>query len=176
MDRCVGCEADGHVDMSIDALVELTGSVGVACAINLPSAQITWKFGSLAQIATPQITIPQTTSPKFSDDGQWYVDGYGKWVKVDPKWYYDWTANKWQQKVETLVSSLNPVSSPSPSISALLPASTLTAQTSLLEFGPILGSNIASVLRSKTLLPSSTTILKPTANILFGLVLLVLLL
>lgn len=40
MDECPGC--DNNVDMSLDALIELTGSKEAACAINLPLPNIQW--------------------------------------------------------------------------------------------------------------------------------------
>lgn len=42
MDQCPGCEQDNHVDMSLDALIELTGSKEAACAINTVPPMITW--------------------------------------------------------------------------------------------------------------------------------------
>ena len=43
MDECIACHQDNHVDMSLDALIELTGSKESACAIGKPLPQITWK-------------------------------------------------------------------------------------------------------------------------------------
>lgn len=43
MDTCPGC-TDGHIDMGLDALVELTGSVGAACAIDRELPKIEWEF------------------------------------------------------------------------------------------------------------------------------------
>lgn len=40
MDECPGC--DNNVDMSLDALIELTGSKEAACAINQPLPDIQW--------------------------------------------------------------------------------------------------------------------------------------
>jgi hypothetical protein len=42
MDECPACSGDNHVDMSLDALIELTGSKEEACSINLPLPMITW--------------------------------------------------------------------------------------------------------------------------------------
>jgi hypothetical protein len=42
MDECPACHTDNHVDMSLDALIELTGSKEAACAINRPLPIITW--------------------------------------------------------------------------------------------------------------------------------------
>ena len=44
MDECPGCHIDNHVDMSLEALVELTGSKDIACAINNSSPKIYWYF------------------------------------------------------------------------------------------------------------------------------------
>ena len=44
MDECPGCYKDNHIDMSLDALVELTGSKEKACAINTGLPQISWTF------------------------------------------------------------------------------------------------------------------------------------
>lgn len=43
MDECPGC-TDGHLDMGLEALIELTGSMENACAINQMPVQITWQF------------------------------------------------------------------------------------------------------------------------------------
>ena len=53
MDECPACAVDNHVDMSLDALVELTGSVEAACAINTLQPQVTWRFGSSSQSPSP---------------------------------------------------------------------------------------------------------------------------
>ncbi len=45
MDECPACGVDNHVDMSLDALIELTGSVNAACAINTEQPRIMWRFG-----------------------------------------------------------------------------------------------------------------------------------
>ena len=42
MDECPGCAEDNHVDMSLDALIELTGSKEAACAISTTQPIITW--------------------------------------------------------------------------------------------------------------------------------------
>ena len=42
MDECPACASDNHVDMSLDALIELTGSKESACAINTVQPMITW--------------------------------------------------------------------------------------------------------------------------------------
>jgi len=44
MDECPACYIDNHVDMSLDALVELTGSKEKACAINTILPRISWYF------------------------------------------------------------------------------------------------------------------------------------
>ena len=44
MDECVACHLDNHVDMSLDALIELTGTKELACAINTIQPNIMWKF------------------------------------------------------------------------------------------------------------------------------------
>ena len=44
MDSCPACESDNHVDMGLDALIELTGSKEEACAISLPQPKISWGF------------------------------------------------------------------------------------------------------------------------------------
>jgi hypothetical protein len=46
MDECPGCASDNHLDMSLEALVELTGSVESACAINTVQPRLTWNFGA----------------------------------------------------------------------------------------------------------------------------------
>ena len=43
-DNCFGCSSDNHLDMSLDALIELTGSKENACAINRLLPRISWKF------------------------------------------------------------------------------------------------------------------------------------
>ena len=42
MDECPGCAVDNHVDMGLDALIELTGSKEAACAIGTTQPTITW--------------------------------------------------------------------------------------------------------------------------------------
>jgi hypothetical protein len=42
MDECPACREDNHVDMGLDALIELTGSKEAACSINRPMPIITW--------------------------------------------------------------------------------------------------------------------------------------
>jgi len=42
MDECPACAIDNHVDMSLEALIELTGSKDNACAINTVLPMITW--------------------------------------------------------------------------------------------------------------------------------------
>lgn len=44
MDECPACHIDNHIDMSLDALVELTGSKEKACVINTISPKISWYF------------------------------------------------------------------------------------------------------------------------------------
>ena len=43
MDKCPGC-SDSDVDMSLDALIELTGSIEKACSINTTPPMISWNF------------------------------------------------------------------------------------------------------------------------------------
>lgn len=45
-DECPGCAADNHVDMGLEALIELTGSAEAACAINRLPVKVSWSFGS----------------------------------------------------------------------------------------------------------------------------------
>jgi flagellar motor protein MotB len=42
MDECPGCAVDNHVDMGLDALIELTGSKEAACAISTTQPIIKW--------------------------------------------------------------------------------------------------------------------------------------
>lgn len=44
MDTCPACQSDNHLDMGLEALIELTGSATAACAINQPLPQISWQF------------------------------------------------------------------------------------------------------------------------------------
>jgi hypothetical protein len=46
MDECPACHLDNHVDMSLDALIELTGTKELACAIHTIQPNIFWKFAS----------------------------------------------------------------------------------------------------------------------------------
>lgn len=48
MDSCPKCEKDDHVDMGLEALVELTGSVERACAIDCLPAKVEWKFADVS--------------------------------------------------------------------------------------------------------------------------------
>jgi hypothetical protein len=43
-DECIACANDNHLDMSLEALVELTGSVENACSIHKPLPRISWSF------------------------------------------------------------------------------------------------------------------------------------
>jgi len=43
-DSCIACESDDHLDMSLEALVELTGSPTIACSIGRSLPRIQWKF------------------------------------------------------------------------------------------------------------------------------------
>lgn len=43
MDKCPGC-SDNDIDMSLDALIELTGSVEKACSINTTPPIVSWNF------------------------------------------------------------------------------------------------------------------------------------
>ena len=61
-DSCPGCSGDNHVDMGIEALVELTGSPEAACAIDRAPVQVQWRFGSEREYS-PQ---PQEQNPVFS--------------------------------------------------------------------------------------------------------------
>jgi hypothetical protein len=62
MDRCPGC-SDGHIDMGLDALVELTGSKEIACAIGLPLVKVNWEYtGEFGLIVGKKIgEIPRKT-------------------------------------------------------------------------------------------------------------------
>lgn len=44
MDTCNACEIDNHLDMGLEALIELTGSSATACAVNLPLPRVSWAF------------------------------------------------------------------------------------------------------------------------------------
>jgi Zn ribbon nucleic-acid-binding protein len=44
MEECPACNKDNNLDMSLEALVELTGSIENACAINKPLPIISWSF------------------------------------------------------------------------------------------------------------------------------------
>lgn len=44
MDNCPACVADNHVDMGLEALIELTGSKENACAISKSLPNISWRF------------------------------------------------------------------------------------------------------------------------------------
>ena len=66
MDECPGCAHDNHIDMSLDGLIELTGSKEVACAIDRPMPQITWDFDDAKPVnqtapVAPK-ALPKTTS------------------------------------------------------------------------------------------------------------------
>jgi hypothetical protein len=54
MDECPGCGSDNHLDMSLEALVELTGSVESACAINTVQPRLTWSFGGNNILPKPE--------------------------------------------------------------------------------------------------------------------------
>ncbi|KAI8903975.1 hypothetical protein EDD86DRAFT_249865 [Gorgonomyces haynaldii] len=59
MDECPGCAKDNHLDMSLEALIELTGSKEIACAINRMPPMINWNFGGKPQdqpVHTPTST------------------------------------------------------------------------------------------------------------------------
>lgn len=43
MDKCPSC-SDGDVDMSLDALIQLTGSIEAACSINTTPPIVSWYF------------------------------------------------------------------------------------------------------------------------------------
>jgi hypothetical protein len=43
MDKCPSC-SDGDLDMSLDALIELTGSIEAACSINTTPPIVSWNF------------------------------------------------------------------------------------------------------------------------------------
>ena len=51
MDSCPSCGKDNNIDMSLEALIELTGSAEKACAINTVSPSITWKFDSYPTVS-----------------------------------------------------------------------------------------------------------------------------
>jgi len=46
MDSCPACSTDNHVDMGLEALIELTGSKENACAIHKGLPNIRWRFVS----------------------------------------------------------------------------------------------------------------------------------
>jgi hypothetical protein len=66
MDECPACAVDNHVDMSLDALVELTGSVNAACAINTLQPQVTWRFGGSSQSPPSPPSPPRQLPPQPS--------------------------------------------------------------------------------------------------------------
>lgn len=66
MDECPACGSDNHVDMSLDALIELTGSVNAACAINTLQPQITWGFGGSLQRPQPSSTTKPRIKPTIN--------------------------------------------------------------------------------------------------------------
>lgn len=66
MDECPACAVDNHVDMSLDALVELTGSVNAACAINTLQPQVTWRFGGSSPPSPPRQLPPRQLPPQPS--------------------------------------------------------------------------------------------------------------
>jgi hypothetical protein len=43
-DKCIACEKDNHIDMGLEALIELTGSKNLACAINTILPVVNWDF------------------------------------------------------------------------------------------------------------------------------------
>jgi hypothetical protein len=57
MDECPGCGSNNHLDMSLEALVELTGSVESACAINTVQPRLTWSFGGNNIVPKLEFTI-----------------------------------------------------------------------------------------------------------------------
>jgi hypothetical protein len=67
MDQCPGC-GDGHVDMGLDALIELTGSAEVACAINLPLAQVEWSYGGSAPSTPVVSSSAEASQPTLSSN------------------------------------------------------------------------------------------------------------
>ena len=42
MDECPSCHIYNHIDMSLEALIELTGSKDKACAINNDLPKVSW--------------------------------------------------------------------------------------------------------------------------------------
>ncbi|KAI8908385.1 hypothetical protein EDD86DRAFT_207469 [Gorgonomyces haynaldii] len=68
-DECPGC-GDGHVDMSLDALVELTGSYDAACAVNRMPVVVDWYLGGSG--SNQQQPSPSAEpSPSKSPEPQW---------------------------------------------------------------------------------------------------------
>lgn len=66
MDECPGCAGDNHLDMSLEALIELTGSAAVACAIGLPPPIITWEFSGSQPVQQPfQETVQETVTQQI---------------------------------------------------------------------------------------------------------------
>lgn len=67
MDDCPGCYADNHVDMSLEAMVELGGSKEAACAINRLPMDVQWSFNpqTTTAVAIP-LTTPTTSASIFT--------------------------------------------------------------------------------------------------------------
>jgi hypothetical protein len=69
MDQCPGC-GDGHVDMGLDALIELTGSAEAACAIDRPPVQVEWSYAGKSQsekVSSKEAnTGANTTGPRYT--------------------------------------------------------------------------------------------------------------
>ena len=45
IDECPSCDSDNHLDMSLDALIELAGSVKSAHNVNSIEPKLIWSFG-----------------------------------------------------------------------------------------------------------------------------------
>jgi hypothetical protein len=62
MDECPGCGSDNHLDMSLDALIELTGSVESACAINTVQPRLIWSFSGRDTLVESKPTFIDTST------------------------------------------------------------------------------------------------------------------
>lgn len=69
MDECPGC-TDGHVDMSFDALMELTGSEVQACAIGILPITVEWSFGASSSLGASS-SSSDANSPAASSSSSW---------------------------------------------------------------------------------------------------------
>jgi hypothetical protein len=68
--------------MGLDALIELTGSAEVACAINLPLAQVEWSYGgstSSTSQAPETAKTPETPSTPVTGSNPEQLTGINAW-------------------------------------------------------------------------------------------------